>query len=86
MVTAMSSKEKAKIFHNNEVIFLQERNSEDLFQAEIVDIRHSLDKSFIFVIFLSFSMIKVAQSIKTKQLCRYLNIVLLLNRLQKKLK
>ena len=46
---APTSKDKAKRFRNNEVIFLQERNSEDLFQAEIIDIRHSIDRSFLFV-------------------------------------
>ena len=46
---APTSKDKAKRFRSNEVIFLQERNSEDLFQAEIIDVRHSIDRSFLFV-------------------------------------
>ena len=46
---APAPKKQADRFHLNEVIFLQEKQSDELLQAEVVDIRHNLDNSFLFI-------------------------------------
>ncbi|MGM0499520.1 MAG: HlyD family efflux transporter periplasmic adaptor subunit [Bacillota bacterium] len=36
-------------FNINELIFLEERNSDDLYEAKIIDIRHNLNKTFFHI-------------------------------------
>lgn len=48
-LVAPAPKEQAARFHLNEVIFLQEKKADELLQAEVVDVRHSLDNSFLFI-------------------------------------
>ena len=36
-------------FNINELIFLEERNSDDLYEAKIIDIRHDLNKTFFYI-------------------------------------
>lgn len=48
LIAPVSEKE-ANRFRLNEVIFLKEQGSEELIKAKIIDIRHSLDNSFLFI-------------------------------------